>query len=406
VRIAFVSFEYPPFTPVGGIGTYVRHVSVLLSERGHHVEVFCGSVNDSGVTLQDGVRIERVKSDSSHFPDAVLGPFLGRHGEVDFDIVEGPDYGADTGPIMENAPNINHVIRLHSPSALLATLWRDSCGVFSRSRIILGAWKRGSRPVWHLRPENDQERLVACKAQAIISPSEAMAEWAVGTWGIPRDRIWLIPCPYPVDERLTSIPLSKRPETVSFVGRLDRRKGVHTFAEAVPIIVRKCPGLKIRFVGRSSYCPVARMDMLMYVKSTLGDLQNHVDFVGEVPLERMHQVYATTDICVLPSLWESYGLVLEAMLAGRAIVASDVGALVELLDHGKCGKLVPAQRPRTLANAIIELAQNPAECLRTGRLARERAVTVYASQPLIEMQEKCYRDTCNQHKILWGGTGE
>src|SRR5207253_4803792 len=79
------------------------------------------------------------------------------------------------------------------------------------------------------------------------------------------------------------------------------------------------------------------------------------------------------DVFAMPSIWEGFGLVLlEAMAAGRPIVASRVATIPEVVLDGETGLLVPAGDPLALADALAHLAQQPALAARMGEAGRER----------------------------------
>ncbi len=98
---------------------------------------------------------------------------------------------------------------------------------------------------------------------------------------------------------------------------------------------------------------------------------------------RPQEFLSRVDIAVLPSLWEGLPYVLlEAMAAGRAIIASDIPGISDTL--GDTGILVPPRDPRALAGAICRLADNPEETASLGRAARQRAQSLF---PLQRFQE-------------------
>jgi glycosyltransferase involved in cell wall biosynthesis len=102
-------------------------------------------------------------------------------------------------------------------------------------------------------------------------------------------------------------------------------------------------------------------------------------------------VLAGADIFVLPSLAEGLPLaVLEAMLASRPIIASDVGDIRPVLDSGKAGVLVNPGDPDDLARAIDRLMSNPAEAKRLAEAAALRANTEYRLERMTSRYELLY----------------
>src|SRR4051794_6027265 len=89
LRLAFITYEYPPDTAVGGIATYARQAATLLAGRGHRVEVFAASGSRQGVFEEEGVLVHRVRvaSDRSRFPELAGAAFERRYQEHPFDVI-------------------------------------------------------------------------------------------------------------------------------------------------------------------------------------------------------------------------------------------------------------------------------------------------------------------------------
>jgi len=103
-------------------------------------------------------------------------------------------------------------------------------------------------------------------------------------------------------------------------------------------------------------------------------LADHVRFVGAVPHEQLGDYYAMADICVVPSLTESFGLVaLEAQALGTPVVAASVGGLREIVEDGVTGFLIDGHEPVDYARAIAEVLKDPVRMDEMGEEARRRA---------------------------------
>jgi glycosyltransferase involved in cell wall biosynthesis len=101
-------------------------------------------------------------------------------------------------------------------------------------------------------------------------------------------------------------------------------------------------------------------------------IKDHLKFLGWRP--DVADVMSTFDVFVLPSLNEGMGKVLvEAMAMGKPIIASDVGGIQDLVAHGENGLLVPPANGETLANAILDLYENPDKRKRMGEAGKRRA---------------------------------
>ena len=117
MKIAFISYEYPPDTAYGGIATYIHQAAKMLSRRGHHVEVFAASPFRSGTEDEDGLLVHRIcEKRQKNFFGPIAQIFADRHAEVEFDVLEGPEYSADASEAVRLVPDIPLVIKLHTPS--------------------------------------------------------------------------------------------------------------------------------------------------------------------------------------------------------------------------------------------------------------------------------------------------
>jgi D-inositol-3-phosphate glycosyltransferase len=103
-------------------------------------------------------------------------------------------------------------------------------------------------------------------------------------------------------------------------------------------------------------------------------LDGSVRFVGAVPHDQLADYYAMADVCVVPSLTESFGLVaLEAQALGTPVVAASVGGLREIVEDGVTGLLVEGHEAGGYARAMAEVLQDPVRLAEMGDEARRRA---------------------------------
>jgi glycosyltransferase involved in cell wall biosynthesis len=106
-------------------------------------------------------------------------------------------------------------------------------------------------------------------------------------------------------------------------------------------------------------------------------------------------ILAATDIFVLSSKFEPYGVaLLEAMAAGKAIVSTRVNETPDILAEGECGLLVPPQDPQELASAIVRLLSDPGLSRVLGEAARRRAEKQYSIRQMVKRYEELYRSAC------------
>lgn len=124
-----------------------------------------------------------------------------------------------------------------------------------------------------------------------------------------------------------------------------------------------------------------------------------MEILAAQPAERVQQLYGESDICCFPSHWESFGLVLlEAMAAGRAVIATKGSGMAEIIEDQKTGLLVEPRNPDKLAQAIDILAGDMDLRMRFGKAARARVLEMYGETAVLEKQEGHYFETIRRHK--------
>lgn len=170
---------------------------------------------------------------------------------------------------------------------------------------------------------------------------------------------------------------------VGMVGRFEPQKGHLDLVRAAVPVIKRFPDTRFVLVGEGSQLPA--------VRRLIGELGLDAHFVLPGVLERPLALYPAFDVFVMPSLWESlpYAL-LEAMAAGKAIVATSVGGVSEAILHGETGLLVPPASPDLLAAAMVELLAKPEQRQAFGAAARARAQSRYRLDPMISKIEHLY----------------
>lgn len=143
------------------------------------------------------------------------------------------------------------------------------------------------------------------------------------------------------------------PFNILFVGRLEPRKGAKYLLRAMPLILEEVPAARLTVVGSGP--------MSGYYRSHLPEaVADHVVFAGRVSGEELARQYAAADVFCSPATGgESFGIVLiEAMAAGAAVVASDIGGYRDVVRDGATGLLVRRADPDSIAEAVIRLARD------------------------------------------------
>ena len=404
MRIAFISYELPPNTPVGGIGTYVHQAARMLTSRGHYVEVFAGSDGRIGMFHQDGYVVQRVQGSRDEFPIFAGQLFASRNQLLSFDVLEGSEYYAEAREAVRLVPNIPLVVRLHTSQTLVKLINIPAMSIYRRFRFWFGAKRRGGVPFWETPQEEDYERKHTYQADEIVAPSKAIAGEMRRLWGLDMNRISVYGNPFEPSEAMLAIPVDQPGAYVTFIGRLERRKGITEFAEAIPRILRKMPATIFRFIGRD--LPNGRQMMSDLLRQLMGSAAHAAEFIPQVSADQLPNFLRESAVCVFPSRWENFPYVcLEAMSAGRAVVGSSAGGMAEQLDFGKCGVLIPPFAPRKIADAVVYLLGNSGIRRDLGDRARKRVVECFNYSRIGVLQEQSYVRAINRRRSLGSRAG-
>jgi phosphatidyl-myo-inositol alpha-mannosyltransferase len=156
--------------------------------------------------------------------------------------------------------------------------------------------------------------------------------------------------------------------TVLFVGRFDEpRKGFRYLLEAMTSVQAEIPDARLLVVGPGDACALKRQIQKLGLRN--------VQFTGEVPNEALPGLYAACDVFCAPSTGrESFGIILlEAMAAGKPVIASSIDGYRSVTQDGQSAMLVEPRKPGLLSNAILRVLREPTLARRLGQAGRERA---------------------------------
>ena len=198
-----------------------------------------------------------------------------------------------------------------------------------------------------------RERLHVRRAARVLGTSAYSAERARELYGLA-EAPSVVPEPIDLAEWRRFLDLNPAGSvgfTVLFAGRLYRRKRVDTLLRAAAILRGRIPGLAVRLVGDGPHAaPLRRLARGLQLGGT-------VSWLGDVPRSQLAAEYNRADVFCLPSVQEGFGIVLlEAMAAGKPIVASRAAAIPEVAPHGL---LVEPENPEAFAAAIETLYRSP-----------------------------------------------
>ncbi|HGE71716.1 TPA: glycosyltransferase family 1 protein [Candidatus Poribacteria bacterium] len=181
---------------------------------------------------------------------------------------------------------------------------------------------------------------------------------------------------------------------VLFVGGNMQRKGIRTLIRAAPFIIKKLPETAFLIVGEDPAIPLYKK---MAHRLGVGEYFN---FLGWKSQEELITIYAQSDVFVMPSIFEAFGLVfLEAMASGLPVIGTRVGGIPEIIENNKNGLLLPPEDTFSLAEAIVKLIVDKKYWRQLSMNALE-SVRQYSVETMLENIYKIYNNLI-QNKYLF-----
>lgn len=289
--------------------------------------------------------------------------------------------------LKKEKPEIVHGLLFHAyvPAAFFGRIARVL--IVITSRRSLGHFKAG-KPHYLLA-----ERLANRMTDLIVANSEAVKRDVIRQEKVEPSKIRVIyngiePSLYnvPPDPTLrASLGVPEKTKVVGVVANLIHYKGHRFFLQACHEVKRKIPEVRFLLIGDG---PLRRE--LEGLAAALS-LEKDVLFLGS--RQDIPELLALMDVAVLPSLEEGFpNAVLEAMAAGKPVVATRVGGIPEAVIHGETGLLVQPKDPQALADAILALLDDPQLAEEMGRAGQERVKKEFSLDRMIREMEGLYEE--------------
>jgi D-inositol-3-phosphate glycosyltransferase len=226
------------------------------------------------------------------------------------------------------------------------------------------------------RQQVEQELMASADRIVAFSPHERDAMQRL--YGADSERIELVPCGVdlttfrPLDQEESRKQLGLNGDKVLlYVGRIESLKGLDLLVNTAAQM-ETCHGLRVLVVGGDN----GKNQEVDRIRSLAQDLKvaDIFDFVGRVDQEELPIYYSAADVCVVPSFYESFGLAaLESMACGTPVVASRVGGLSTVVQHGRTGYLKSWRCPEAFAHSLEMIISSKSLQDSMGLAARRRA---------------------------------
>jgi glycosyltransferase involved in cell wall biosynthesis len=182
----------------------------------------------------------------------------------------------------------------------------------------------------------------------------------------------------------TELGLSQQDLIIGFVGRLSVQKGVKYMLDAFKLVAEKFKNVHLVIVG------TGELEEMVKESATELNLEDRIHLLGfrkDIP-----DLMRTFDIFLLPSLWEGFGIVLiEAMAAGKPVVATNTSSIPEIVEDGRSGILVPPENAEAISDALKKIISEPELRTKFGKEGQKIVCEKFTTDRMINDYEKIFQ---------------
>ena len=387
----------PGARDTGGMSVYIRELACELGKQGLSVDVYTrihDPKDNQIVELGQNARLIHLKAGEdesihklavySHLPDFAcnLESFRKQNG-LQYDLVFSHYWLSGwVGEYLQRWWNVPHVMMFHTLGAV-------------KNAIDTGE----DEP--ELRLETERE--LARNCHRIIATTEKEKGELILHHDASPDRVSVIPCGVnlelfqPVDKEIARQRLGfDDDQVILFVGRIEPLKGIDQLLRAMPYLQNdQKPRLVI--IGGDEYSQ-PEVERLQRLSRDL-HIESSVTFLGVVKHEELPFFYSAANVCVVPSYYESFGMVaLESIACGTPVVATDVGDLKNIIRQGETGYVVTDNAPHRLADKIALLLSNSSPDTKSALTIRA-SVTGFSWPNIARTIIREYREVLSNYSV-------
>ena len=361
MKIALLSEKYTP--DVGGLAISAGRLAKLLSSAGHEIRVFAPTLSlpasEKRTLVHEGISVTRFGA-HKRVDDTLVDWFellAAEHQREPFDILQAY-FLPQAGFVAAYAGKY-----LGVPSVVSARGNDLERAVFDPARAA------------HIFYALQHASAVTTNTTEMVKKAQAL---------IPGLEVVLIPNsvdterfrPLPKNEVLAeAFGLGKLP-VIGFVGELREKKGIHTLLDAYTHLNKKLPA-NLLIIGdvRSGG------DKQFFDEYLTTNPNFRITVTGFISPTDLPQYYALLEMLVMPSLRDGLpNALLEGMACGKAVIATPVGGIADVIQDGKNGKLVPVRDVETLATVLNEMLADETMRMRLGSTGRETVINHFSSE--------------------------
>ena len=383
MRVLHLTAEFPPLI-WGGLGTAVGGLALASARAGLEVKVL---LVGGAWCWSYGHRVEAAEGASASTAGLEVVP-----------VAEAGAVAAGLRLARRWRPDVLHVHPVE--------LWPIAREIRRRTGIPI---------VYTVHSLNSAEYEIGCEPPEILGLWHAQRELIAGADRVlalcqdERDLL-LRSCPSArrrvrvvgngIDDRGLPEPAAREtrggPVTVLYSGRFVDRKGIRELFAAIPAVLDRAP--EIRFVLVGGHGTGAAIEV-GWLPAGLEPYRERIHFTGWLLPDAVAEWYRAADVLVVPSWYEPFGMVvLEGMLHGLPILATEVGGPASILEHGCTGLLVPPRDAGALAAALLRLVESPDLRRRLGAAAAAEVRRRWLWPRIVETMRAVYAEVAAPHR--------
>jgi glycosyltransferase involved in cell wall biosynthesis len=389
-HICIISEEFPPATGWGGIATYSFEMAQYLSNKEVKVSVVAANAKTENDIVEynpfltvyglgkkaysffNSTGFWRFNQYIHGFAYQVYKTVKKIHSETPIDIIEAPEFRANSLYCHKYLRNIPQVIRLHTSHKIIQEL-----------NDIYPLNKRMER--W--------ENTVMQKAFRRTAPTKAIIPLTYKKAGfnytLPTE---FIPNPINPDKLRLPKTLKKRTPSVIFVGRLEKRKGIELILKLLPFLFKSIPALHFTFLGSDGHNSKGKSYENLLKEAAGESYLNQLHF-KKLTREEVPAEIAQHELAFFPSIWENCPYVLlEAMAVGTPALVSTSGGMAEIVVNEENGWHMP-QSETEILQLITTLLNSPNQLSKAGNLATLHINKNYHTSVIGSRMLEYYKET-------------
>jgi len=389
MHIIFVTFDYPTRKYWGGVGVYYKTLATALKDKGHNISIIIpGEI--SGKINKDGITIYKVKNRYAFDYDFQKIKFY----RPVFKLIFSFKIYNLLKKIIKKQP-IHLVVCPEGGYICFFTVFDKRFKVITQLHTPGYLYDRITNRYGFLNflapLLTFAEKIQTKKSKSVTCASFILAEKVSHKWRIDLDTIKIIRNGIDLESiNKNSKNINnyvKGQKYILFSGHLEKLKGIFVLSEAMKRVFSKKSDIKLVMVGRKTKDTNSKI-----WRNFINRYQNRIIILDHMPHAELIPVIKDALCVVVPSLWESFGIIcLEAMALGKIVIGSKKTGMQEIIDDNINGFLIEPGSPNILAKKILRILNNP-DNLRIESMAKLKVEQHFDIKKIVEETEKYFRE--------------